>query len=129
MSGSREPNGPCAPAHPTDEQSDRVCQCCGADVPAGQEARHTIGHPGDVYCLTCERVHVNGDLDAAVAAVELLEAVATAALNGGHLNPEDAAAAVARVIGVHAQRLNPVESIAQLQQDIHVNNERSRELD
>jgi hypothetical protein len=103
----------------------QTCQCCGHDVPAGQEARHEIGSSSDdVYCLTCERVHVNGDLDAAVAAMEMLEATTKAALFGAHLNPEDAAAAVARVIARHAQELNPVESIAQLQHDIHVNNER-----
>lgn len=104
-----------------------TCQCCGADVPAGREARHQLGHEGDVFCLVCERVHVNGDLDAATAAIEMIEAVVRAALFGAHLNPEDAAAAVARVILVHARELSPVESIAQLQKDISVNRARSDE--
>jgi hypothetical protein len=113
-------NGCTGSASASNDQDTPYCQCCGRDVPEGQEARHDMG--AGVYCLTCERVHVNGDLDAAAAAIEMIEATIKAAIFGGHLNAEDAAAAVARIAALHPGE--QTSTIAELQHDIHVNNER-----
>src|SRR5205823_3566627 len=76
-----------------------TCDVCGADVEKGREAHHNMTAPGSnaIACLHCEKQHLAGDLDAAKAALEVLESAVRAALNG-HASPQDVAAVVATSI-------------------------------
>lgn len=99
----------------------RTCGTCGNRVPADREARHPMGAASDVFCLQCERVHLSGDLDAANAALDILEVAASAALNG-HVSPQDVAAAVARAIS--QMETIPQDTFEDIRYALRVNGDR-----